>query len=153
VSVPGTPGTTGIPEGITYDGTVFRAVNPKYTDSAWDITASNIASNHRYSGIGRGALYTSTSESAMLAEMQRYGIDMSMRAVVSQPVSVGNILDLTNPAVRSQLGISLEQITGNDYFYTQAIGDFSRTRYSGILAPSARQAGTSNLILFQELKP
>lgn len=89
----------------------------------------------------------------MVAEMQHYGIDMATRTVVSKPVSVGNILDLTNPAVRSQLGISLEQITGNDYFYTQAIGDFARTRYNGILAPSARQAGTSNLILFQEVKP
>ncbi len=78
---------------------------------------------------------------------------MSTRSVVCQSVSVPNVLDLTNPVVRSQLGITLEQITGDDNFLTQSLGDFARGRYSGILALSARQAGTSNLILFQELKP
>lgn len=139
---------SGLPAGVNYSGTVSRAVNPKYASSAWDVTAQNIASNHRYTSVGRGGLYTSTSQDAMLAEMRHYGIDMSSRSVLSRQVNVGNILDLTNPAVRRQLGVSLEQISGDSYHWTHALGDFAQGRYNGILAPSARQAGTSNLILF-----
>ena len=139
---------SGIPAGITYEGTVFRSVNPNYASSSWNVTAQNIASDHRYSSVGRGAVYASTSESALLAEMQHYGIDMATRSVLKRQVSVGNILDLTSPAVRQQLGVLLEQINGDSYFTTHALGDFARGRYNGILAPSARKAGTSNLILF-----
>ena len=142
-----------IPVGITYNGTVFRSVNPNYIDSAWTIGAHNIEASYRYSSIGRGALYTSTSEAAMLAEMKHYGIDMATRSVINKEVSISNILDLTNPTVRDQLGIKLGQITSDDYFLTHALGDFARSRYNGILAPSAREAGTSNLILFDRGLP
>ena len=37
-------------------------------------------------------------------------------------------------------------ITGDSYFIPQALGDFSRGRYNGLLVPSARQPGTSHLI-------
>jgi len=36
---------------------------------------------------------------------------------------------------------------------TQALGDFASTRYNGILAPSARLEGASNLLLFKDIKP
>jgi RES domain-containing protein len=54
----------------------------------------------------------------------------------------------TDSKVRSQLGIDLKDLTGNDYTTTHAIGDFARTRYSGMLVPSAREPGLVNLILF-----
>ena len=112
------------------------------------ITARNIAADHRYSAIGRGAIYASTSQSVVAAEMQYYGLALATRSIVSAEVSIGDILDLTDPLVRDQLGITLEQITGNDYALTQALGDFARTRYNGILVPSARLRGGVNLVLF-----
>jgi RHS repeat-associated protein len=137
----------GLPAGVRFQGTVQRAVNPKYADGAWDIHAGNIAANHRYSGSGRGALYTGTSREAVLGELRHYGVDPDSVTWVTKSVQVDNVLDLTNPAVRDQLGITLKQITTNDYLYTQAIGDFARGRYSAILAPSARAPGTSNLVI------
>jgi len=139
----------GLPAGIRYEGTLHRAVPAKYADGAWDIHAGNIAANHRYSGSGRGALYTGTSKDAVLGELRHYGVDPDSVAWLSRNVSVDNVLDLTNPAVRKQLGISLEQITTNDYLYTQALGDFARERYRALLVPSARQPGTSNLVILR----
>ena len=141
-------GPTGIPAGIKYEGTIFRAVPSKYADGAFDIHAGNIAANHRYSSPGRGALYVGTSQSAVLGELRYYGVDPSSVSWASRNIELDNVLDLTSEATRRQLGISLEQITGNDYFLTQALGDFARTRYSGLLVPSARQLGASNLVIF-----
>jgi RHS repeat-associated protein len=139
---------TGIPKGITYEGRVHRAVNPKYVDSAWDIHSGNIAASHRYSDVGRGALYSGTSKNAVLGELKHYGVDPADVAWVSKKVKVGNVLDLTNPSVRRQLGVSLDQLTSDSYFMTHALGDFSRTRYSGMLVPSARAEGASHLVTF-----
>jgi RES domain-containing protein len=138
----------GIPKGITFEGTIYRAVNPKYEDSAWKIHAGNLGANHRYSSVGRGALYSGTSEKAVLGELKYYNIDPGSVSWVSKKVKVRNILDLSNPAVRKQLGITKSQITGNSYNLTQAIGDFARGRYSGLLVPSARAKRTFHLILF-----
>jgi RES domain-containing protein len=141
---------SGLPKGITYEGTVYRAVKPKYAKGAWNIHAENIGAPHRYSDVGRGALYSGTSKEAVLGELKHYGVDPRDFALVSKKVKVGNILDLTNAKVRKQLGISLEDLKGDNYFLTQAIGDFARTRYSGILVPSAREDGASNLVLFSK---
>jgi len=139
----------GLPQGIRFEGEIFRAVNPKYADGAWDINRFNIGANHRYSGPGRGALYSGTSRDAVLGELRHYGVDPDAAAWLSREVSVDNILDLTNPSVRRQLGIDLSDITGDSYFIPQALGDFSRGRYNGLLVPSARQPGTSHLILLE----
>jgi len=57
-------------------------------------------------------------------------------------VQVDNLLDLTQRKVRRQLGVTLRDITSNDYSLTRAIGDWSRAQgYNGIIAPSARHQG------------
>jgi RES domain-containing protein len=139
----------GLPEGKQFAGTLFRGVNPNYADKAWEVTARNIAADHRYSGEGRGALYASTSWGTMAAELNHYKVNASDVAVMMRQTAVENILDLTDPAVRTQLGVSLDQLTGENYFMTQAIGDFARGRYNGILAPSARDTAGANLVLFE----
>jgi RES domain-containing protein len=138
----------GLPKGRDFDDEVYRGVNPKYAAKAWDIHAGNIGANHRYSDVGRGALYTSTSKKAVIAELKHYGVDPSDVTFVKKQVKISNVLDLTDSKVRSQLGIDLKDLTGNDYTTTHAIGDFARTRYSGMLVPSAREPGLVNLILF-----
>lgn len=140
----------GLPNGITFDATVHRAVNPKYADTAFDFHApSNLGASHRYSDIGRGGIYSGTSREAVLGELAHYGVDPSKAAWVTKNVRVNNVLDLTSPDVRKQLGIGLDQITGDSYFYTHALGDFARGQgYGVILFPSARVPGASNFVEF-----
>src|SRR5205085_10551771 len=96
-----------LPDGVTYEGSVYRFVDPQYVGNAWDIHAGNLAASHRYSSVGRGALYTATSVDGMAAEAAHYGRTMSNISTVGTKVSVSNILDLTNPAVMQQLGVTL----------------------------------------------
>ncbi|MCC5847622.1 MAG: RES family NAD+ phosphorylase [Verrucomicrobia bacterium] len=147
ISLPRTA-SNGLPKGINYQGTVYRVVNPNYLDSAWKAHAGNFRGSHRYTSVGRGGVYAGTSRRAVLGEMRFYDLNPADMAWVSREVNVGNILDLTNPSVRRKLGVSLGQLTGDGYFMTHAIGDFAQSRYSGILFPSAREAGASHLLLF-----
>ncbi len=160
--------SSGIPTGVTFEGTIHRATNPKYADDAWRIHAGNISANHRYSSPGRGALYSGTSPDAVLGELKHYNVSSDNVVFLEKQVSIDNILDLTNPTVRKQLDIDLEDLTrntqdsfdlsktvgntNNDYFFTHSLGDFSQSRYNGVLTPSAREPGTSHLILFKGLK-
>jgi filamentous hemagglutinin len=98
--------------------------------------------------MGRGGLYAATSLEGMTGEMSHYGRTLRNAATIGTRISVENVLNLTDPAVRNQLGVTLEQLTGSDYTMTHALGDFSRTRYNGILVPSATAPGETNLVLF-----
>jgi RHS repeat-associated protein len=137
----------GLPRGVTFEGVIHRAVKPPYTTGAWRVFEKNIAASHRYSGAGRGGVYAGTSREAVLAELKHYGVDTNDVTLVAANVRVDNVLDLTNPAVRNQLGVTLTDLTSNDYTVTQAIGDLARSRYSAILVPSAREPGAKNLVL------
>lgn len=63
-------------------------------------------------------------------------------------MQLNNVLDLTRPNVRDQLGVSLKDITGSEYDVTHQIGSWAKSQgYDGILAPSARNIIGSNLIV------
>jgi hypothetical protein len=145
----------GLPKGISFDAIVHRAVNPKYAGTAFDFHApSNLGASHRYTDVGRGGIYSGTSREAVMGELAHYAVDPSKVTWVTKNVRVDNVLDLTNPAVREQLGITLDQITKDSYFYTHALGDFARGQgYGGILFPSARVPGTSNFVEFIKHAP
>jgi RHS repeat-associated protein len=147
---------SGLPEGKIFSGIVYRGVRPQHVDDAWSIHAANIATEFRYSGSGRGGIYAGTSYRTAYEEVAAWG-NPSTRRFVQKRVAVENILDLTDPAVRQQLGVTLEDLTQKtgdqtaDYFLTNSIGDFARTRYDGMLVPSARNPGGSNLVMFSDL--
>jgi RES domain-containing protein len=83
----------------------------------------------------------------VFGELEHYGIDLKKVAWVSKSIKIDNVLDLTNPVVRKQLGVSLESLTSDSYFVTHALGDFARAQgYNGILFPSARAPGTVNFV-------
>jgi RES domain-containing protein len=145
------PGIVGLPNGVVFEGTIYRAVKPKYAGIAWKVSAENFGARHRYSDVGQGALYSGTSKEAVLGELKHYQVNPVSRAIVSKALKVENILDLTNPATRKALGVSFKDIARDEYLIPQALGDFSRGRYNGILVPSARKPGTSHLILFEGL--
>jgi RES domain-containing protein len=132
---------------------VYRLEDQARVDTTFDAHAGNIASTHRYSGPGVGSVYGATSPETAFAELDYYG-QTAGHVSVSQDVALDNVLDLPDPVVRQQLNVSVEQITGDSYLYTHQLGDFARGNgYNGILAPSARRAGGSNLVIFPKAKP
>ena len=138
----------GNPRGITYEGDIHRYENPDRIGTTWQAHKWNVEANHRYSGTGRGGVYGGTSQETALAEITHYNAAAG-RIPVSRNVRVDNVLDLTNSSVRRQLGVTLEDITSNNYTTTQRIGDWARQNgYNGILAPSARNSSGGNLVVF-----
>lgn len=139
------------PAGAAFDGRLYRApypgTNPLVVDSY------NIAASHRYSGIGEGALYFSTSERIVAAEL---GGTLGGRTVSSFDATIHNLLDLSNPKTRLQLGVSLDDLVrhgGSEawrYQVTQPLGTWAREQgYNGLIAPSAQADGGLNVILFR----
>lgn len=141
-----------MPDGTTFNGTIHRYEYPDRVSTTWTTHEGNIASNHRYSGKGRGAVYGGTSQQTAYKEISHYPGSVEGRIPVSRNVELDNVLDLTDPAVRQRLRVSLNDITGDSYQRTQPIGDWARgLGYNGILAPSARNKDGSNLIIFEGL--
>lgn len=63
------------------------------------------------------------------------------------------VLDLTDPDIRAQLGVTEAELTGNDYTTPQKITELVRRvpeRFGGILEPSAAMRGEQTLVVFQE---
>jgi RES domain-containing protein len=116
--------------------------------TAFDAHAGNVIADHRYSGPGFGAVYGADSPETALAEVLNYGSPAG-KVSVSKDVRLGNVLDLTDPSTLRQLNVTTGQITGESYKITQQLGNMARSNgYDGILAPSARRAGGTNLVIF-----
>ena len=59
------------------------------------------------------------------------------------------VLDLTDDQVRQRLGISIADLTSDDYSVTQTIAEAARhAGFGGILAPSAALQGRRTLVIF-----
>lgn len=152
VGVPNSLNLSAQPKGISYNGVIYRMEDSTRVETTFDIHAGNIASDHRYSGVGEGAVYGATSPETAFAEVDYYGVSAN-RISVSKNVSLSNVLDLTDTSVHEQLNFSLDQITGNSYSITQQLGSFARNNdYDGTLAPSARNPGGTNLVIFPKVK-
>ena len=136
------------PIGATYEGTIYRSVDSRY--DPLEMSQYTINSNHRYTESGVPGLYFSSGEKIVKAELGNYDVfDFSNRTMYSYDVRLTNMLDVSNPSVRSQLGISLDSIVGESYDVTHAIGRYAYSNgYNGIIAPSARADGGINIILF-----
>lgn len=101
------------------------------------------------------ALYFSSSQEENFQELTHWGKEVkgTTTTYLYKDVDGGKLLDLTNPSGRDELGISLEQITGDSYEFTQTIGTWARGKYDGIIAPSARGTVDNryfvNLVIFE----
>lgn len=132
---------------------MYRAV-PDGGD-ALDISYS-VNANGRYTAPGQGGLYFASNARTVEAEFLNNGSSLINRTLHSfSSSSVDNLLDLSSPVQRQQLGISLNDLTrtgGTEawrYEVTQQLGAFAQKNgYSGIIAPSAQADGSVNLILF-----
>jgi RES domain-containing protein/LysM repeat protein len=139
--------------GVTYEGPLYRAV-PAGGD-ALDISYS-VSANGRYTAPGQGGLYFASNAGTVEAEFVNNGSSLVGRDVNVFPnSSVNNLLDLTDPAVREGLGVSLQDLTRTGgtsawrYEVTQPLGAYAQAKgFNGIIAPSAQADGGVNLILF-----
>lgn len=146
------------PAYASFEGRIYRSVNSAY--DPLDINQYTIDSNHRYTKPGTPGLYFSSGEKIVKAELGNYGVtDFSNRTMYSYDVELDNMLDVSNPAVRGKLGVSLNDLLTDDYrtnigsARTHKIGDFAfKNGYNGIIAPSARADGGVNIIMFYSSK-
>jgi len=146
-------GAVSLPKAATFEGNIYRSVKNGY--DPLEMNSYTIRSNHRYTQPGTEGLYFSTGERIVEAELASYKTVMSGRKMYSYDVKLNNMLDLSNPKVRSKLGVQLDDLLSNNYktnignSVTHKIGEFAKQNgYNGILAPSARADGGLNVIVF-----
>ena len=141
---------TDLPAGKQINQTAYRYDLPDREPTTWTTHEWNVKSNHRYTDRGLGGVYGGDTQATAFAEISHYNPpDMADRVLMTKDVSLNNALDLTDSHVRDQLGVSLDDITGGTYDVTHKIGNMAAANgYDGIVAPSARNPGGSNLISF-----
>lgn len=91
-----------------------------------------------------------------MAEVKHYddkfGYPTRDRKYKYKDVKIDNVLDLTDPSVRDKLGVTMDDLVSTgpgQYDVTHKIGKFAEEAgFNGILAPSARNPGGANLIVF-----
>lgn len=104
---------------------------------------------------GAGVWYGSDREQVAWAELFRHFNDQGVdpfevrRRVGAVDVSGLEVLDLTDEAVRSLLGLSFDDLTGDDYAKSQEVAQAAHDAgFGGILAPSAAMESRTTLVLF-----
>jgi len=142
------------PKGVTYEGTIYRNVNSAF--DPLDMNAYTINSNHRYTQPGTPGLYFGDSEKTVYAELGSYKVtDYSNRTMHSYDAKLDNMLDLTDPKVRKQLGVKKADLLTTDYrknvgsATTHQMGEYAlKNGYNGLVVPSARNPGGNNIVIF-----
>ena len=109
----------------------------------------------RWNPPGLAALYGSTTDTAALEEAKAndryYGLETKTpRLVVAIEAKMGKMLDLTSPGIRRQLGITLAELSGEDWrkllqsgqemHPTRLAAPLSRGRRSGTLLQSGQES-------------
>ncbi|AWM15208.1 hypothetical protein DI487_00005 [Flavobacterium sediminis] len=138
--------------GKSWQGKAYRYEKPDRVNGTWDVNKYNKAADHRYSKPGEAAVYAGVSAETAEAEISHYNA-LGGRVLVSKDVKLNNALDLTDSKVRKQLGVSLDDLTSDSYDITHQIGTYARENgYDGIIAPSARDNGGANVIIFGDIE-
>lgn len=102
------------------------------------------------------ALYLACSPEIARLEFEKHsrkvGLAVSKPGMtVSVEAHLERVRDLTSPEVRSELGVSLEDLCGESPHRTRSIGDAARLAgYQGIRYPAAVDPTGSNVVVFEE---
>lgn len=147
-----------------WSGHFFRFQTIQFPD-AKDILSGTGARQRggRWNPPGLAALYGSTTDTAALEEAKAndryYGLETKTpRLIIAIQAKVGKMLDLTSPGIRRQLGITLAELSGEDWrkllqtgqeSLAQALGRAAASiGASGLLVRSAAVRQARNVILF-----
>ena len=166
-------GALGRSKDVTFDGELFRFVNPAYSTSA-DIVngmgAQYAAGRWNLAGPIRLS-YTATAPMTALGEalsnVRYYHLPEAKampRVVVALQLKARRVLDLRDGKVRNMLRLSEKTIRMLDWraenqsgkeAVTQAWGHaFSAAGFEAVIVPSAADGGGANLLVFpQNLQP
>ncbi len=126
----------------------YRAVTPGYRKTILKMDGA-LRWGGRYNAPGEfGALYLSKTQPGCAAEITRRPAHPTKYVVGKIQVKLGKVCDLTDQNLLRKLGITRNQLTGDDWAETQALGDLIRDAgFEGIIVPSA--AGDfNNLVIF-----
>ena len=154
-------GTYNGTSSIAYEGAVYRYTKTEWAEGTFQIYPGNVAADFRYTPPGVGGVYAGTAPKTAAAEVSSYAkadeSPLAGKVLVTGNVSINNVLDLTNPAARQALGVTLDEITqvghgGAAYATPQRLSEWARDQgYKAILAPSAQNPRGANLVTFDSM--
>lgn len=137
--------------------TVFRIVRAGVDPLA---ISGSLQAGGRFNPHVFGALYASLEASTAVQEVAR---GLRVRGIDPQQfppaawwcyelgVQLGAVLDLTDPAILREVGLSADTLTGSDLGRTRQIAsEARRTGFEALLVPSAAAPGGRNLVIFAD---
>ncbi|HEY0155896.1 MAG TPA: RES family NAD+ phosphorylase [Thermoanaerobaculia bacterium] len=133
-----------------WSGTVYRHMFGSHPAARSNTTGG------RWNDVGVEAIYTSCERETALAEAEYY-INMqplrpkAKRTLYTIRVSLKNVIDLTAAGVLAQLGITDSFLGAPDHSPCRTIGGaVNWLGHDGLLVPSARRPGGTNLVIYQQ---
>ncbi|HYL59419.1 MAG TPA: RES family NAD+ phosphorylase [Candidatus Acidoferrales bacterium] len=137
----------------TLAGTFWHQCSPRRR--LLDLANPAVTSGRYHRAGGPGVWYASSSENGAWAELFRHheagGVSPSevTRRIGRARIKELRVLDLTDASVREAIGVSAEELTGDDLARCQEIAQRAqRAGFDGILAPSAALDGQQTLVVF-----
>lgn len=133
-----------------WSGTVYRHMFGSYPPTRTNTHGA------RWNDAGLEAIYTSCEPETALAEAEYY-ISLqplrprARRTLYTIRVSLKNVVDLTDPHLLLLLGITDAILSGPDHAPCRKIGGaVNWLGHDGLLVPSARRRGGTNLVIYQQ---
>ena len=131
-----------------WSGTVYRHMFGSYPPARSNTTGA------RWNDADLAAIYTSCERDTALAEAEYYIAIQPLRPRAKRTlytirVSLKNVLDLTAPRLLPELGINDSVLSNPDHSACRRIGGAVHwLGHDGLLVPSARRAGGTNLVIY-----
>jgi RES domain-containing protein len=133
-----------------WEGVVYRHMFGRHSPARANTEGA------RWNAPGLAAIYTSCERDTALAEAE-YSISLqplrprAKRTLFTIRVSLRNVVDLTATHLLPQLGITDDVLASIDHAPCRTIGAaVNWLGHDGLLVPSARRRGGTNLVIFQQ---
>ena len=133
-----------------WDGTVYRHMFGSHAPVRVNMTGA------RWNEPNLAAIYASCERETALAEAEYY-INMeprrprSKRTIFTIHVSLRKVIDLTAAGLLAQLDITDDVLAAIDHTPCRTVGGaVNWLGYNGLLVPSARRRGGTNLVIYQQ---
>ena len=153
---------------VPFEGTIVRSAGTLYANEQ-DFLSGRGAARHggRWNRPGISAVYGSLDIITATTEAYQNFLDAGFalsairpRVMAGATVKLSVVCDLTDRVIRRKMGFTLEELMTEDWkgiqtsgeeSWTQAIGRGCRIAgFEGLLAPSARNRGGKNIVIFPD---
>lgn len=143
--------------------TAFRHVSPGHDQLGEAALAGSERTGGRFNPSGEfGAVYLSLERETVIAELVRRATrtavaldELLPRILLVVRVDLHRVLDLTDPATRTEWALTTDDLNSDDYRPCQEVGRAARRAgYEAILFPSAaRDQGRNLAVVSDRLRP